>query len=152
LSAWVKRPSSDPNQISSASSYLTHYAHKYSDVYFAFSPESDDVTAYWRKLHSEELHDLHCSPNIVRVIRSRMRWAGYVTRMGDRRDACRVLVMKPERKIPLGRPRRKWKDNIKIGLEEIGLAGVDCIYLVQYDKWGAVVNTVMNFRVPLNTG
>ena len=72
--------------------------------------------------------------------------------MGDRRGACRVLVMKPERNIPLGRPRRKWKDNIKIGLEEIGLAGVDCIYLVQYDKWRDVVNTVMNFRVPLNTG
>ena len=74
-----------------------------------FGPKRDEVTGQWRKLHNEELNDLHCSPNIIQVIRSRrMRWAEHVARMGERRDVYRVLVRKPEGKSPFGRPRGRW--------------------------------------------
>jgi hypothetical protein len=81
-----------------------------------FGPRRDEVTGEWRKLHNEELNDLYSSANIVRVITSRMRWAEHVAHMGERRGVDRVLVGKPEGKRPLGRPRRRWEDNIKMDL------------------------------------
>jgi len=82
-----------------------------------FGPKRDEVTGEWRKLHNEELNDLYSLPNIVRVVKSRqMRWAGHVARMGEDRVVQRVLLGKPEGKRPLGRPRRRWEDNIKMDL------------------------------------
>jgi hypothetical protein len=82
-----------------------------------FGPKRDEVTGEWRKLHNEELRDLYSLPNIVWVVRSRrMRWAGHVARMGEGRGVHSVLVGKPEGKRPLGRPRRRWEDNIKLDL------------------------------------
>ena len=82
-----------------------------------FGPKRDEVIREWRKLHNEELNDLYCSPNIVPVMKSRrMGWAGHVARMGERKGVYRVLVGKIEGKRPLGRPRRRWEDNIKIEL------------------------------------
>jgi hypothetical protein len=87
------------------------------------------VTGEWRKLH-EELRDLYSSPSIIRIIKSqRMRWADRVARMGEKRNAYRLLVRKPEGKRPLGRPRRRWVDNIKRDLGEVGWGDVDWIGL-----------------------
>jgi hypothetical protein len=90
------------------------------------------------------------SPSIIRMIKSRTkRWAGHVARMGEKRNAYRILVGKPEGKRPLGRPRRRWVDNIKMDLREIEWDGMDWIDLAQdRDQWRAIVNTVMNLRVP----
>jgi len=110
----------------------------------------DEVTGEWRRLHKEELNDLYCASNIVRVIKSRrMRWAGYVGRMGEERGVYRVLVGKPEGKRPLGRPRRRRVNNIKMDLQEVGCGYVDWIGLAQdRDRWRTLVSVVMNLRVP----
>jgi hypothetical protein len=90
------------------------------------------VTGGWRKLHNEELHNLNSSLNIIRIIKSRMmRWAEHVARMGEKRNVYRLLVGKPEGRRPLGRPKRRWIDNIKVDLLELGLSVVDFIGLVQ---------------------
>jgi transcription termination factor 2 len=90
------------------------------------------------------------TPSIIRIIKSRrIRWAGHVARMGEKRNAYRILVGKPEGKRPLGRHRRRWEDNIRLDLRETGWGGMGCIDLAQdRDQWRALVNTVMNLRVP----
>ena len=115
-----------------------------------FGPKRDGLSGEWRKLHNEELNDLYSLPNIVRVVKSRrMRWAGHVARMGEDRVVHRVLMGKPEGKRPLGRPRRRWEDNIKMDLQEVGRGRGDWMELAQdRDGWRALVGTVMNFRVP----
>jgi hypothetical protein len=100
----------------------------------------------WRKVHNDELHSLYSSPNIVRVIKSRrMRWAG----RGEGRGIYRILFEKPECKRPLGRPRRRWEDNIKMDVREIGIDEANWIRLAQNRvRWRAFLSTVMNLMIP----
>ena len=112
------------------------------------------VLIFWKKLHNEELSDLCSLSNIVRVVKSRrMRWAGHVARMGVGRELHRVLVGNSKGKRPLGRPRRRWEDNIKMDLQEVGGGCGDWMELAQdRDRWRALVSTVMNLRVPKMRG
>jgi hypothetical protein len=104
------------------------------------------------KLHNEELHDLYCSLSISKIMKSRrMRWAGHVTRMEEKRNAHGLLVGKPEGRRSHGSPRRRWMDNIKTDLVEVGWGDVDWIGLAQdRDRWRALVNSLLNLRVPQN--
>jgi len=115
-----------------------------------FGPRRDEITGKWRRLHNEELNGLYSSSNIVRVIISRrMRWTWHVARMGEERGVYRVLVGKPEGRRPLGRPRRRWVDNIRMDLQEVGCRYVDWTGLAQdRDSWRTLVSAVMNLRVP----
>jgi hypothetical protein len=119
-----------------------------------FGPKRDVVMRSWMKLHNEELHNLYCSTNIIRVIKSRkMRWAGHVVRMGEMRNVVKILVGKPERNKPRGRPRRRREDNIKMNLRKICLEALNWIRLAQNrDRWRAIVNTVVYLRVPSKAG
>jgi hypothetical protein len=115
-----------------------------------FGPKKDEVMGEWRKLRNKELHDVYSSPSKIRLIKSRrIRWTSHVAQMGEKRNVYRLLVGKPEGKRPLGRPRRRWVDNIRIDLGEVGWGDVNWIGLAQdRNRWRAVVNSVLNLRFP----
>jgi hypothetical protein len=136
---------------------VSHVKEKYRLMVFenrvlrrTFGPKSGEVTGIWRKLHNEELHGLYSSPSIDRMIKARrMRWAGHVAHMGEVRGAYNILVRRPEGRRPLGRPRHRWGDNIKMDLREIGFGDVDWVHWAHdRDRWRALLNAVMNLRVP----
>jgi hypothetical protein len=114
-----------------------------------FGPRRHEVTGGWRKLHNQVLRDLYSLPSIITIIKSRwMRWMGHVARIGEKRHAYRLLVGKPEERRPLGRPRRRCVDNIKMDLGEVGWGDVDWTGLAQdRNRRRALVNSVLNLRV-----
>jgi hypothetical protein len=114
-----------------------------------FGPKREEDGS-WRKLHDDELHSLYSLPNIVKVTKSRrMKWTGHAACMGEGRSVYRISVGRTEGKRPLGRPRRRWEDNIKMDLREIGINGANWIRLAQDTVlWRAVVSTIMNLQVP----
>jgi hypothetical protein len=115
-----------------------------------FGPKRDEVTGGWRKLHNKEFYNLYSSPSTISMTKSRsVRWAGYVARMGTKRNSCRILVVMSEGKRPVGKPKRRWVDNIKMYLREIEWGSMHWTDLAQNrDQWRVLVNTVMNSRVP----
>jgi hypothetical protein len=111
-------------------------------------PKRDEIIGGWRELHSEKLQKLRSSSDIIRMIKSR-RMSRTCSTHGEKKNACRVLVGKPEEQRPLGRSIRRWEDNIKVHLREIGCGGMEWINVAQdRDQWRALVSTVINFRVP----
>jgi hypothetical protein len=114
-------------------------------------PKRGEVTGEWRKLHNEELRDLYSLPSIIRIMKSRRtRWAGHVARIGEKWNVYKLLVKKRERKRPLGRSRRRWVDNIRMDLGEVGWGDMDWIGLAKdRNRWRALVNSVLNLRVSL---
>jgi hypothetical protein len=114
-----------------------------------FGSKGDEVTGSWRKLHNEKFHNLYSWTSIIIMVKSRrMRWTGHVARIGEKRNAYRILVGKPEGKLPLERSRRRWVGNIKVGLREIGWGGMDWVDVGQdMEQWRALVNTEMNLWV-----
>jgi hypothetical protein len=115
-----------------------------------FGPKKDEMRGGLRKLHNEELHNLYCSPSMIRMMKSRMtRWAVHVARMEEKRTAYSILVENPEGTRPLERHRHRWEDDIKMDLRDIGWCGMDWIDLAQdRDQWRAIVNTEMDLCVP----
>jgi hypothetical protein len=115
-----------------------------------FGPKRDGVTGGWTKLHNEVPHNLYFSPSVIRILKSRMmRWTGLVARIGDKRIVYRLLARKPEGKRSLGRPRRRWIDNIKMDFSEIGMNVMNWIGVAENRyRWRTLVNSVMNIRVP----
>jgi hypothetical protein len=115
-----------------------------------FGPKRKEVAGGWRRVHNEEPYYLYCSPNIIRVITSRtMTWTEHVARLGEMRIEYKILAGKPEGKRPIGTSRHTWGNNVRMNLREMGWENVDWTQLAQDGyQWWALVNTVMNLRVP----